>query len=249
MLTIRLISGEARQIDGLQPDDLFVSLHEKIASNLNLLLIEICVCHGSRIFSPDDYPCTLAELGLVGGHEADVEIAVLRMPRLTPPVLEGQWMNSKGTRIVVSDLGARMAGLVTEEVKIDKEGTVVGIGDYLHVKGLCSLDMVTFRDDTWWRVGEDSNDLVVILRTVNGLARRLESLRSTDTLSALRAEAVLELQEVLDLDVKRGNVCMQYVTDELSGSGKDRVLHRCFDDLKLSTLGLRSGIALLCTRD
>merc|ERR1719453_1938710 len=93
-VTILLISGESRQITGLQPEDLFLSLHQKIADALGLLTVEVGICHGQRKFSNEDYGLTLLDLGLLGGDNI-AEIAVIRLPRLTPEVLEGSWHNSK----------------------------------------------------------------------------------------------------------------------------------------------------------
>lgn len=247
-VTIRLLSGESRQIDGLRSGDLFRTLHEKIAAELNLLVIEVCVCHGNCNLSVEDHSRTLRDLGLLEGAGGR-DVAVLRIPRLTPDVLQGDWMNSKGTRIEVSGLSANVAGLVTEEVKVDSDDTVIGIGDHLTVKGPGSHDVVTFENDHWWRVREDTDDFLVILRTVGGTARSIESLRSSDTLSALRECAVLELADVLDLDIRKGHVCIHWLTGDYRGSGPSGLLHEGFDHLTLCDLGMKSGISVLCTRD
>lgn len=249
-LLIRLISGQSRQINGLTADTKFLTLREKIAEEMELLLIEVGICHNERKFSIEDDSQTLGKLGLLQGDVMD-EIAVLRLPRLRLDVIEGEWMNSKGTLIKVSGQSANIAGLVTWDVHVDRDGTVTGVGDYLKVQeGFNSLDVIAFHGEKWWRKrGEDDDEFAVILRTVAGASKRLE-MQPTDTLSALREQAVAELAEILDLHTSRDSITFSTVADVAStGSAKGSFFPRSFDHLTLSELGIKSGISLLCTRN
>lgn len=236
-LWVRSISGVSNQIEGLSPSDPLETLHSKVASTLNVTSAEVRLCNGLRSFTEDDLSSSLRQLGLTDIE--NLELAVLRIPRLTPEVLEGNWMNTKGTRVRVSGLSANMAGLVTYDLKLDDQGTVVGVGDHLRVKGLSGSDVVSFTDEKWWRVREEDCDhnCIVVFRTVGGACKRVESLRPSDTLSVLRACAAESFKEALNLH--NANV------DILWG---DKVLSHALDSVSISDIGLPNGVGLLVVK-
>jgi len=229
---LRSISGEARKIDGLKARDPYQRLHQKVADEFGLTSAEVRLCHGLHTFKPEDFAATLEELGLA--EQDGLELAVLRLPRLTAQLLEGNWINSKGTRIAISERGANMAGLVTYDFKLDDEGTVVGIGDHLIVSGLAGVDLVNFTEDTWWRVMDDSNEFALVLRTVGGAAKRLESLSRNDTIQKLRLRAAEALKD--DLDLHGGMVDLNW---------NDALIPLSFDNVTICQIGITNGSSIL----
>mmetsp|Transcript_45103 Transcript_45103/g.81397 ORF Transcript_45103/g.81397 Transcript_45103/m.81397 type:complete len:246 (-) Transcript_45103:104-841(-) len=235
-LSVRLLSGELLQIDEINLNDTLAILYEKVAKHLKLHPSEIRLCHGVQQFSLDKQCSSLETLGITN----EIELALLRVPRLTLSLLEGNWVNSKGAKIVVSGADARVSGMVTYQVKVDGDGTVYQVENHLHVTGMSGADVVHFQEDTWWRAYEDDSfGFPVTCRTVGGDARRIEDLKRTDTLLMLKERVCEAFGEDLDANAKSLTIRCD----------DGALVHHGFDNCMIYDLGVRANDILLCIRN
>eukprot|EP00928_Gymnodinium_smaydae_P076693 TRINITY_DN59759_c0_g1_i1.p1 TRINITY_DN59759_c0_g1~~TRINITY_DN59759_c0_g1_i1.p1 ORF type:complete len:255 (-),score=48.36 TRINITY_DN59759_c0_g1_i1:287-1051(-) len=229
---VRMMSGDLRRIDDLQEDDRLDTLIRKLARALGLVTCEIGLSQGMKPMSPQDHTRTLKDLGISNGSELNF----MRLPRLTLNALQGHWVNSKGAKIVVDDDEARVSGMVNYPIRLDEEGTVIGVADHLEVIAAKGLDSVSFRGgEMWHRVRENDPDIGVILRTVGGASWRVDGFAPDDKLSALRSAAYEKIKDDCCIDSQ----ALFFRLADVKMSAND-------DNLSLRQLGIKDGITLLC---
>eukprot|EP00747_Dinoflagellata_sp_TGD_P169224 gnl/TRDRNA2_/TRDRNA2_197646_c0_seq1.p1 gnl/TRDRNA2_/TRDRNA2_197646_c0~~gnl/TRDRNA2_/TRDRNA2_197646_c0_seq1.p1 ORF type:complete len:242 (+),score=41.70 gnl/TRDRNA2_/TRDRNA2_197646_c0_seq1:79-804(+) len=237
-LTLRALSGQSKELPNVRPNEKLSSLVSRAAQEFDVFVCEVQLLHGVKMFTQQEYSATLESLEIT----ADTELVFIRLPRMTLELLEGDWVNSKGAKIISKGDRVFVSGLVSYTVSVDENGTVISIGDNLHVRGLSGVDIIKFEEDTWWRVRKDDYHFAVMLRTVGGLTRRIEGLSPGDSLSSLREIANKELADIIVGGISRSNEL------QLGFCSERKWLTQNQDELTLRELGISDGTSLLCCR-
>lgn len=230
-VSLRTIAGNLRHVSNLSEEDTLNHLIQCTAKLLGIYACEVQLSRDAQVFQSSDYLRRLRDLDISNGQELNL----IRLPRLTQNLMQGTWVNSKGSRIVVDGSTANISGMVTYPLKLDSQATVIGIGDLLRVEGMSGSELIRFATDIWNRVRQDEPDFAVTLRTVGGAFRRLEGLHPEDPMQKLRVAACEALQEEL-----------QATPQTLLLRWQDQAFTVDDDEFSLRSLGIVDGTSLLC---
>eukprot|EP00929_Paragymnodinium_shiwhaense_P049256 TRINITY_DN24858_c0_g1_i2.p1 TRINITY_DN24858_c0_g1~~TRINITY_DN24858_c0_g1_i2.p1 ORF type:complete len:238 (+),score=40.51 TRINITY_DN24858_c0_g1_i2:155-868(+) len=229
---LRSLAGQVKQMEDLEPEFTVAFLRKRAAELLGLRACEVALTHGLQRLAKEHLPQTLQEVGI----RADADLSYVRLPRLTLPVFEGNWVNSRGAKILINGDRARIANLVTYQVVLNDEETVIGV-EHMQIENMMGVDQISFRTgDVWHRVSDEGDsDLSVIFRTVAGASFRVSGFNPSDTIGALRASAYEHVKEEINVQLDR--LLFRIGSDPITAAD---------DELSLRHFGIVDGTSLLC---